>query len=65
MGVVMRHRSQTIELDRAKGHDFLDREARAKLGISADEFLRLHDAGALDRTDQAVLDVEILIPFAR
>ena len=63
--MMRRSKSQTVELDRSQGHDFLEREAQAKLGMSADEFLDLHDAGKLDRSNQAVLDVEILIPFAR
>lgn len=61
----MATRDAVVELDRQQGAAFLDREARARLGISGSEFLRRHDNGALDRDDQAVLDVEILIPFAR
>lgn len=54
-----------IELTREEGMELLDEAARRKLGISAEEFLRRHDAGELDQDDLAVLDLEILIPFAR
>lgn len=61
----MRINGSVVELNHDQGAQFLDREARAKLGMSGAEFLRRHDEGSLDRRDQAVLDVEILIPFAR
>lgn len=61
----MAKRQAAVELTHEQGVAFLDREARAKLGISGSDFLRRHDQGLLDRSDQAVLDVEILIPFAR
>lgn len=56
---------EVIELTREEGAALLDEAAQRKLGISGDEFLCLHDAGKLDLEDQRVLDVEILIPFAR
>jgi hypothetical protein len=56
---------EVIELTRQEGMELLDEAARRKLGISGEDFLRRHDAGELDQDDLAVLDLEILIPFAR
>jgi hypothetical protein len=58
-------RTEVVELNHADGFRLLDKVARRKLSMSAEEFLKAHDEGRLDREDPAVLDVEILIPFAR
>jgi len=61
----MTTKTETVELNRHDGHRLLDEVAQRRLNMTADEFLAAHDAGNLDREDPAVLDVEILIPFAR
>ena len=57
--------TEVAELDHADGLRLLDDVARRKLNMSAEEFLAAYDEGRLDRSDLAVLEVEILIPFAR
>ncbi len=43
----------------------VDTEARPVLGVGVDEFLRLLDADRLDLADPDVLDLVMLVPFAR
>jgi hypothetical protein len=57
--------THVVEVTPDEGAALLDAAARDKLHISGEEFLRRYDAGELDREDLAVLDVEILVPFAR
>jgi hypothetical protein len=54
-----------MQLDRAEGRDLVDRETRRVLGVDVDEFLARYDAGELDLDDPDVLDLVLLIPFAR
>jgi hypothetical protein len=54
-----------VQLDRAEGRKLVDREARRVLGVDVDEFLARYDAGELDLEDADVLDLVLLIPFAR
>lgn len=54
------------ELDAREGWELLDRQARQRLGMSAEEFVRAWDAGEFDgRDDAAVIDVALLLPFGR
>jgi hypothetical protein len=59
--------SQIRELTREEGLALLDREARRRLCMSAEEFIRAWDAGQFDddpdRPD--VMYVAMLLPFAR
>ena len=57
--------THVVEVTPDEGAALLDAAARDKRHISGEEFLRRYDAGELDREDLAVLDVEILVPFAR
>jgi hypothetical protein len=54
-----------VQLDRPEGRKLVDREARRVLDVGVDEFLARHDAGELDLDDPDVLDLVLLIPFAR
>lgn len=54
-----------VELTRDEGRTLVDSEARRVLDLSVDEFLAQYDAGDLDAYDEAVLDLVMLIPFAR
>jgi hypothetical protein len=54
-----------VQLDRAEGRKLVDREARRVLGVDVDEFLARYDADELDLEDADVLDLVLLIPFAR
>jgi hypothetical protein len=54
-----------VELNRAEGRELVDREARRVLGVGVDEFLARYDAGELNLDDEDVLDLVMLIPFAR
>lgn len=54
------------EMTREEGRAFFDCEARERLGMSGDEFLRRWDAGELDWDDApGISSVAMLIPFAR
>jgi hypothetical protein len=57
--------STVVEIDHSEGYKLLDKAARSKLGMTGEEFLQAYDRGDLDRSELAVLEVEILIPFAR
>jgi hypothetical protein len=54
-----------VQLSRAEGRELVERESRQLLGIGVDELLARYDAGQLDLDDQDVLDLVLLIPFAR
>ncbi len=54
-----------VQLSRAEGRDLVDRESQQVLGVDVDEFLRRYDAGTLDLDEPDVLDLVLLIPFAR
>jgi hypothetical protein len=54
------------ELDSREGWELLDRQARQRLGMSAEGFVRAWEAGEFDgRDDSAVVDVALLLPFGR
>lgn len=53
------------QLSRAEGRKLVDTESRRVLGVGVDEFLCLYDAGQLDTDDPDVLDLVMLVPFAR
>ena len=54
-----------LELSPAEGRALVEREAQAVLGLSVDEFRRAWEAGELDPETPGVLDVALLLPFAR
>jgi len=54
-----------VELDQTQGRAFVDEASHRYLGMSVDEFIRRYDAGELDREDQNVMQVAVLLPFAR
>lgn len=64
-----RHEAEPLDVEEAtreEGMAILDRVAREKLRISGEEFLRRWDNGDYENTDEpAVVDVAMLIPFAR
>jgi hypothetical protein len=53
------------ELDADEGRELFDRKCRETMDISGGEFLRRLDAGKLDFTDNRVIYLEMLTPFAR
>lgn len=53
------------ELTEEEGRALFDRAARTIVGISGEEFLCEWDEGTLDPDDPRVVDVAMLIPFAR
>jgi hypothetical protein len=54
-----------VRLDQAEGRQLVDSRARRILGVDVDELLRRYDAGTLNLDDDDVLDLVILLPFAR
>lgn len=57
--------TKTVELDRRAGKRLLNEAAKRHLGMTGTEFLRKYDAGQLPKDDFNVLEVSMLIPFAR
>lgn len=58
--------TEIAEASYEEGAEMLDRAARDKLHISGTEFLRRWDEGHYAGSDEpAVVDVAMLIPFAR
>lgn len=56
---------QPRALTAEEGEALLDHRARALLGMSADEFRARWHAGELDRDDDDVIAVWMLLPFGR
>lgn len=61
---------QSDEISYEEGMAWLDGEARRRLGISGEEFLRRYDAGEYagieeDEVGRAVVKLIFVIPFAR
>lgn len=57
---------RVIELTREEGMAMFDRQARERLGMSGEEFLRKWDAGEIDDPDRNdVLMLVMMIPFIR
>jgi hypothetical protein len=65
MGAPITNEPGVVQLTRAEGREMVDREAQRVLGIGVDELLARYDAGGLDLDDEDVLDLVLLIPFAR
>jgi hypothetical protein len=53
------------ELNADEGREFFDGKCRETMGIGGEEFLRRLDTGKLDFTDNRVIYLEMLTPFAR
>jgi len=52
-------------LSREESRALFDRVARRKVGLSGPEFVRRWEAGAYDADPEAVMELVILLPFAR
>jgi hypothetical protein len=49
-----------------EGRELFDRQARLRLGMSGEEFLRAWDAGEFgDRDDSDLMGVAMMLPFVR
>ncbi len=49
-----------------QGRELFDRQARLRLGMSGDEFIRAWDAGEFgDRDDSDLMGLVMMLPFAR
>jgi len=58
--------SRIRELSAEEGRELLDRQARLRLGMSGEEFLRAWDAGEFgDRHDSDLMGVAMMLPFVR
>ncbi len=58
--------SRIRELSAEEGRELLDRQARLRLGMSGEEFLRAWDAGEFgDRDDSDLMGVAMMLPFVR
>ena len=57
---------RVIELTREEGMAMFDRQARERLGMSGEEFLRRYDADEIeDTTSSDFMRVWMMIPLAR
>jgi hypothetical protein len=54
-----------VQLTRDEGRALVDQEVRRVLGIDVDELIRRFDAGELNVDDEDILDLVMLLPFAR
>jgi hypothetical protein len=55
-------RERTFE----EGRELLDRQARLRLGMSGEQFLRAWDGGEFgDRDDSDLMGVAMMLPFVR
>lgn len=54
-----------VELSPAEGRAFLDEKVRRALGMTLEEFEAAYDAGRLDLERPEVLELVMLLPFAR
>lgn len=57
---------QTIELTREEGIAMFDRQARERLGMSGEEFLKRWEAGEIEDPDRNdVMMLVMMIPFTK
>lgn len=52
-------------LTREESRALFDRQARRRVNMSGEEFLRAWDAGEFDEDPESVMFLAMLIPFAR
>ena len=52
-------------LTKEEGRALFDRQARSRINMSGEEFLRAWDAGEFDEDPESVMFLAMLIPFAR